>query len=178
RRTSLARHPHRGPGMNTVAGIFSAPDDAIRAVDDLRALGVPADRVTLLRPGASERELTAVPTTDAEPPGVGAALGGVVGAATGAGSGVGAAALIGAALPGVGPVLILGALGAALFGVGGAVVGGALDQALRDGLPHDELFVYEEALRQGHAVVIAVLPDAATVERAREALTRAGAESV
>lgn len=164
--------------MDTVAGIFTAHDDARRAVNDLRALGVPAERVTLLLPGASERDLAAVPTTDAEPPGVGRAIGGVVGAATGAGGGVGAAALIGAALPGVGPVLILGALGAALFGVGGAVAGGALDHALREGLPHDELYVYEAALREGRAVVIAVLPDEAAAKRARATLGRAGAESV
>ena len=43
------------------------------------AAGIPDDRINLLAPGA-ERELRRVPTTDTEQPGVGPALGGVVGA--------------------------------------------------------------------------------------------------
>ena len=53
-------------------------------------------------------------------------------------------------------MLALGALGALLFGLGGAAVGAALDRNLREGLPKDELYVYEDALRRGKTVVIAL----------------------
>ena len=85
-------------------------------------------------------------------------------------------------MPGVGPVIALGILGAALLGLGGAaagaVAGDALEKAMADGLPHDELYVYEDALRRGRSVVIAFADDELIAENARTALTRCGAESV
>jgi hypothetical protein len=89
-----------------------------------------------------------------------------------------AAALLSMVLPGVGPVLILGAIGAVLLGVGGAAVGAALDRNLREGLPRDEVFVYEDALRRGKTVVIAVAEDEEQAARGRALLTEAGAETI
>ena len=37
----------------------------------------------------------------------------------------------------------------------GAVAGGALEDGLAHGLPKDELYLYEDALRKGHSVVFA-----------------------
>src|SRR5207244_12792798 len=94
-------------------------------------------------------------------PGMGRAVGGTVGGAIG----VAAGATIGAAaatilVPGVGPVLAFGLIGAALFGGGGATAGAlageALEEGIAQGLPHDELYVYEDALRKGRTVVIAL----------------------
>jgi hypothetical protein len=85
-------------------------------------------------------------------------------------------------VPGVGPVIAFGLLGAALLGVGGAVAGAAagdvMEKAMTDGLPRDELYVYEDALRRGRTVIIAFADDGLIAENARAALGQAGAESV
>ena len=49
---------------------------------------------------------------------------------------------------------------------------------MTEGLPEDELFVYEDALRQGRSVVVALSDDEAAASRLRELLSVEGAESV
>ena len=49
---------------------------------------------------------------------------------------------------------------------------------MADGLPRDELYVYEDALRRGRSVVIAFADDELIAENARAELARAGAETV
>jgi hypothetical protein len=164
--------------MITVVGVFALREAGERAVQRLATMGFTGDRISFLTPSSSEEEIHAVPTTDAEPPGIGRAIGAVTGGAAGASGGMGAAALLSMVLPGVGPVLILGAIGAVLLGVGGAAVGAALDRNLREGLPHDEVFVYEDALRRGKTVVIAVAEDETEAARGRALLTEAGAETI
>jgi hypothetical protein len=170
--------------MESIAGIFNSLADAGRAAAILRTLGIPEDRITVLTPHTSEAEIEAsVPTDDTEQPGMGQALGGTMGAAMGVAGGAAAGAVVASLLvPGVGPVIALGLLGAALLGAGGAAAGAAagdaLEKAMADGLPHDELYVYEDALRRGRSVVIAFADDESTAENARTALARAGAESV
>jgi hypothetical protein len=170
--------------MRTVAGIFNSYRDARRAVDHLRSTGIPEDHINLLAPGTSAEELEeTVPTTETEQPGMGKALGGAVGGALGVAGGmhIGAAAAS-LFVPGVGPVLAAGILGAALLGLGGATAGAVAGDAVEDnlaaGLPHDELYVYEDALRRGRTVVIAVADDDAQGEAARAVLAQAGAESI
>jgi hypothetical protein len=164
--------------MESVVGVFASREDGERAVRELVAGGFSRDRITLLTPGASAAEIESVPTTEAEPPGIGRAIGAVTGMAAGAGGGMQAAALVSFIVPGVGPVLALGALGALLFGLGGAAVGAALDRNLREGLPKDELYVYEDALRRGKTVVVALGENEEEAERARSLLAAAGAESI
>jgi hypothetical protein len=170
--------------MKTVAGIFNARADAARAVERLRALGVAERNISLLTPGATAEELDErVPTTETEQPGMGAALGGTVGGAIGIAGGLQlGSALASLLVPGVGPVLAAGMLGAALLGAGGAAAGiaagGKMEENIAAGLPHDELFVYEDALRQGHTVVIAVADTDEQGEAAQSALKESGAESV
>lgn len=168
--------------METVVGIFSSRDDAERAIDRVQALGIPRDHINLLIPGSSAAQLENVPTVDAEPPGVAKALGGVVGGVTGASGGLLGAAILSAFVPVVGPVTAIGLAAAALLGVGGAVAGvaagGALENALSDGLPKDELFVYADALRQGRTVLIVLTDDPEQPEKVREVLAHAGAESL
>jgi hypothetical protein len=132
--------------------------------------------MALLTPG--DRALNAVPTTEGEAPGVGRALGGVVGGATGAATGLQAGALLSIFVPGVGPVIALGALGALLLGVAGAAVGEALDESLREGLPKDDVFLVEDALRQGRSVVIALPEDHAQATTAQRTLSEAGGEGL
>jgi hypothetical protein len=161
--------------MQTVAGVFTSRADAARAAAALETLGLPRDRVTMLTPGS---ETHRVPTDEGEAPGVGATLGAVVGGATGAAVGFPLGAALTLFVPGVGAVVASGLIGAALLGAGGAAVGATLEASLTRGLPRDELFVYEDALRRGHAVVFALVEDAALTDPARDTLAAAGAETI
>lgn len=163
--------------MPAVAGIFSRREEAERALAALMVAGLPRDRISFLTPAGGDR-LSDVPTTEAEAPGVGTALGTVAGAATGAAGGIGLGTLVSVVVPGVGPVLALGLLGAALLGAGGAAAGAAWDESMQSGLPKDELYLYEDALRHGRSVVIALAEDMAGAAQARAILDSAGAESI
>src|SRR4051812_10118378 len=169
--------------MSTVAGIFNSRADAERAVERLRSAGVAEDGISLLTPGTSQAELDEVPTTETEQPGMGKALGGTVGGALGVAGGLHLGATVASLfVPGVGPILAAGLVGAALLGAGGAAtgaaVGGALEDSMARGLPHDELFVYEDALRRGRSVIIVVAEDEPQAETARGIISQSGAESV
>ena len=169
--------------MKTTVGIFERRDEAARAVEQLKSLGIADSNIDLLTPGASEQRLEAVATTDTEQPGMGKTLGGVVGGAIGAAGGMSlGAAAASLFIPGVGPIIATGIIGAALLGTGGALggaaAGKALEEGMADGLPKDEMFVYEDALRRGHSVVIALTRDAQQDEAARNAMEQAGAESI
>jgi hypothetical protein len=170
--------------METVAGIFDLRAIAEGAIQQIHSLGIPNDRIALLTPDMSKKQVEQdMPTDDTEAPGEGKALGGVVGGALGvaggASLGMATASFI---IPGVGPVIASGILGAAILGVGGTAtgmaVGEALDEALMDGLPHDELYVYEKALRRGRSVVVAFADDEETAESVRDAFENARAESI
>ncbi len=164
--------------MEIITGIFRDRATAERVVDQLRAAGFSKDRIALLTTGTSERRAEkTIPITDSERPGVGtamgAAVGGAIGAASGASLGAAAASLL---VPGVGPVMVIGLLGAAVLGgagvVTGAVAGETLEAALGEGLPHEDLYVYEEALRRGHSVVLAYADDSDFGGRAKEIMQR------
>jgi len=170
--------------METTVGIFKSQADTERALAQLKALGIGYDKTTVLRPGTTNSQVeAAVRTSDTEGSGMGAAMGGTVGGAIGAGAGASLGlAAISVFVPGVGPVLAAGILGAALLGTGGALAGAQagtmLEGNLAHGLPHDELFVYEDALRNGHSLVLVQTDDSATTEQVHDALSRAGAESI
>lgn len=170
--------------MEAIAGIFDSRGDAERAVYGLRSAEIANDRIAFLTPGSSDEEVeSAVPVTDTEQPGMGKAMGGAVGGAIGvAGGGTLGAAVASLLVPGVGPVIAAGIVGAALLGVGGAAtgaaVGAALESGLAEGLSRDELYLYEDALRHGHSVVIAFADDEDVKERINNVLAQAGAESI
>jgi len=165
--------------MRTITGIFASRDTAAHGLRQLRAVDVHDDRINVLAPGASEREIADVPTAEGEAPGTGAALGAVVGGAAGLAVGMPiGAAVASLVIPGIGPIIAVGLLGAALFGTGGAAVGSALEDNLTEGLPRDDLFVYEDALRRGRTVVIVQPKDDGEAEAVRAALDGAGAESI
>jgi hypothetical protein len=165
--------------MEIIAGIFATPDDATRVTERLRGIGVREDAITVLAPGGAARDLNRVPTAEGEQPGMGAALGAVAGAATGASAGVPIGAAVATFIvPGIGPIIAAGVLGAAILGAGGAAIGHALEDNMRTGLPKDELFVYEEALRRGRTVVIVQARDENEADVIRTAMDAAGAESI
>jgi hypothetical protein len=165
--------------MKTVAGIFASREAAARGIQQLLANGVRDEAINVLAPGMSERQIASVPADDGEQPGMGTAIGAVVGGATGASIGMPiGAAIASMVIPGVGPIIAAGALGAAIFGIGGAAVGHSLEEKLTHGLSRDELFFYEEALRQGRVVVLVQGVDDHEAEIARAALEAVGAESI
>ena len=169
--------------MEMIVGIFHARADAERARLQLHSLGINSDKVTTLTSETTDRQIQAVRISDSESPGMGGALGGTVGGAVGAATGASLAATAASFfVPGIGPIVVAGVLGASLLGAGGALVGAvagnALEHGLAQGLPHDELFVYEDALRKGHIVLIVAVDDGSNAERVRGILTQAGAESI
>lgn len=164
--------------MHAVAGVFLSQTEAEQAVRKLRSIEIPADRITLLTPEErSSRKLESVPVDTTEQPGMGTAIGAVVGGATGLSAGLAAAVL-----PGVGVIAAQGVLGAALLTVAGAglgaVMGGSAENFMSEGLPADEIFVYEDALRKGRSVVIALAEDADEATATRQVLESAGAEAL
>jgi hypothetical protein len=167
--------------MEAVSGVFKTQADAQRAVDAAYKFGVPADKITLLTPGSADeikREAGSIPVDTAEQPGIGKA----VGALMGGGVGITGGALLIALVPGVGPISALGLLGAAVLGAAGAAVGGKLggelEESTAQGLPEDEIFVYEDALRKGRSVVIGMADNEDSAASLRELLKTEGAESV
>jgi hypothetical protein len=86
-----------------------------------------------------------------------------------------------AVVPGVGPVLARGAVAAALLGAGGAAAGsaavGSIEAGASQGLPADEVYVYEDALRQGRTVLLMVAEDD-QAEQVRDVLASVGAETI
>jgi len=180
--------------MKAVTGVFRSKSDAERALTQIRSVSLPEDRITLLSPERKNTEQplveprsteqasveqAAVPVIAAEQPGMGRAVGAVIGTAAGMSGGP---LLVAALLPGVGPITAIGLLGGALLAAAGAsigaVAGGKFENAMTEGLPEDELFVYEDALRQGRSVLIALADDDDSASRVRELLTTEGAETV
>jgi hypothetical protein len=175
------RGPYRQSTLvrDTKRRSFKSPDPLpSESPLELGPLEISKDRINILTPEVTDKELTAVPTVAGEQPGMGKAMGAVVGGAMGMAGGVGLApALASLLVPGVGPVLGIGILASTLLGaigaVSGAAIGATLENEVFKGLPEDELFVYEDALRNGHTVVVVMADDAV-----RGALELAGAETI
>ena len=164
--------------MRTAVGVFKSADDARAAVERLLAI-TSRDRITLLTPSrdgrSSKEKIENVPVTEDMKP-FGAPMGAALGGALGLGFGV----LL--FLPGVGQITALGILASALLSAGGAVAlgtaGKLADESLTGGIPADELYVYEDALRKGRSVVIALLENGADDASALSMLRESGAESL
>ena len=66
--------------MKTVVGIFKTRQEATKAANLLRVAGFEGNNVIILSPGTPDADVeAAVPTEDAEQPGMGKAIGSVVG---------------------------------------------------------------------------------------------------
>lgn len=170
--------------MQSVTGVFKSRDNAEKAVNELRKLGLPERRIGIVSPGSAPQRLEAgVPITDTEEPGMGKAMGAAVGGAMGAASGATAGlAVASLAVPGIGPLIAFGMLGAALLGVVGAAAGSAVgdqvEEELGEGIPHEDVYLYEDALRHGDSIVIAYAEEGDQADRAAEVINSAGAEDI
>jgi hypothetical protein len=147
--------------MEAVSGVFHSRADATKTINELRKAGIPDNRLGLITPGSDGDELEAgLPITDTESPGMGramgAAVGGAMGAAGGATLGLAVATFV---IPGIGPVLGFGMLGAALLGAAGATAGAAVGDTIEEelgvGIPHEDIYLFEDSLRHGRSIVIA-----------------------
>jgi len=168
--------------MKAVVGVFRSRSDAEQGAAALVPLEIPTSRINILTPEVTNKEIAAVPTMATEQPGMGETMGAVVGGAMGVAGGAGFAPAVASLLvPGVGPVLGIGILAGILLGaigaVGGGAVGAALESATSEGVPENELFIYEDALRKGCSVVVVMVEDD-DVNAVRGALEFAGAETV
>jgi hypothetical protein len=170
--------------MEIVTGVFESRADAEKAVNQLRSLGISQNNIGLITPGSRPETVErSVPITDTEEPGMGramgAAVGGAMGAAGGATLGLAAATL---AVPGIGPVIAFGLIGAALLGTIGAAAGAALgdtvEEQLGEGIPHEDVFLYEDSLRHGRSIVVAYVNDDDLVDSAREVIEDSGAADI
>lgn len=167
--------------MEAVTGVFETRSAAERALADVHNAGIPSDKITLLTPGSVDqvdKEVRSVPTDTTEQPGMANAMGALLGGGVGFTGG----SVLMALVPGLGPITALGLLGAGILGAAGATVGasvaGNIEKASYEGLPEDEIFVYEDALRRGHSVVIALAENSGAASVVRDLLKRDGAESV
>jgi hypothetical protein len=167
--------------MEAITGVFKTRAEAEHALHEAYKAGVPHDKITLLSPGTEEHvdeEIKSVPLDSTEQPGMGTAIGALMGG----GVGVTGGSLLIALVPGLGPVTALGLLGAAILGAAGAVVGATVgnkaEESMSEGLPEDEIFVYEDALRKGRNVVVGLAEDEESASRLRDLLRTEGAESV
>lgn len=167
--------------MEAVTGVFETCPAAEAALQQIHKAGIPSYKTTLLTPGNADqiaKEAQAVPVDAAEQPGMGKAFGALLGGGVGFAGG----SVLMALVPGVGPVTALGLLGAGILGAAGATVGAAAgnkaEWASYEGLPEDEIFVYEDALRKGRCVVVALADDEPSASRIREVLKEEGAESI
>jgi len=166
--------------MEVIVRVFDNYDNALEAVSRLREIGINERRLALLASGhTTQGTATSLPVSDSENPGMGTAMGGVVGGAMGAAGG----ATLGLAtatllVPGVGPVLAFGLIGAALLGGTGAVVGAkvgdTIEEELGEGFPHEEVYLFEDALRHGKSVVVAYAEGGTQANEAREIMTQLG----
>ena len=167
--------------MEAITGVFATRAAAEYALQQVHQAGIPSGKITLLTPGSTDqvqKEMQAVPTEAAEQPGMGNAIGALVGGGIGFTGG----SILMALVPGLGPVTALGLLGSAILGAAGATVGavagGKVEQSTYEGLPEDEIFVYEDALRKGRSVVIALADDESSASLVRGVLNGGGAESI
>ena len=167
-----------------VAGLFEAPDQASRAINDLRSMGVDPSRVSVIaRDKEQAREVAdqtgaEVATGAATGAGLGALLGGAAGWLIGIGA---------LAIPGIGPIVAAGPIAAALgtagataaAGAGVGIVAGGLIGALTGwGFSEAEAKAYQDGIERGDMLLAVEVPDGDDADRVEDVLKRDGGDRV
>jgi outer membrane lipoprotein SlyB len=166
--------------MKILTGIFRSPGAAEAALQDLHANNFSQDQFILLTPEKLSTQNLTENTLAEEPPGAcGANAGQVSGAITGFAGGIVGGALVSLMIPGVGPIVAIGALafGGSFGALAGGVVGNAVQMTSEPAVPLENHFFYEEALRQGAQVLVIQINDDKQEECARNILAKHGAEN-
>jgi hypothetical protein len=148
----------------TLTRLYDSYDTALQAALALKEAGFTERDVSLVSSRTAKRPVEDETVLAADHAGTGAAVGGIIGAATGLMVGTGVLAI-----PGIGPVVAagwlastvaMGAAGVAAGGLAGGIVG-----ALAGTGTDEEIQVYAESIRRGDTLVTVRAPD----ERAQEA---------
>ena len=139
--------------------VFDRFDDAVRAVRDLEAAGIPPRDISLVANDVDGKRKSIATTDAGTGAGTGAAIGGVAGGAAGVLAGLGMLAI-----PGVGPIVAAGwlvatAVGTAAGGAAGAAVGGITGTFIAAGIDPNDADFYAETIRRGGSVVTAKTDD-------------------
>jgi hypothetical protein len=139
--------------MQTITKVYQNYEDALHAVRELEAVGIPTSDISLL---VSKDVISRYDQTNSDEDisneteaGPGAGMGAVIGGAAGLLTGLGLLTI-----PGLGPVVAAGwlattALGAVAGGAAGGIIGSLIDA----GVPEDHAHVYTEAVRRGGTMV-------------------------
>ncbi len=158
----------------TIVGVFNSVQDANEAVRDLEALGISRGEISVVAnkyatgyETMDDRDKASNVVADA---GIGAAIGGVGGLLLSA-----AGALT---VPVIGPILAAGPIAAALTGAGiGAAAGGLIGALTESGIPEEEAKYYAEGVRRGD-VLVTVHTEQSQADRVCDILDRHDAVDV
>jgi hypothetical protein len=153
-----------------VLAIFESPAAAAAAARELRALGVPAERVSIVarshdEEGAFARAVDASPGSEIEDSRPASRFGELSAHLL---------AAIALVMPGIGPIVADGPLAAGLGEAAGHVAGGLARTLRGAGLGRDEAEAWERRIEQG-AILVGAHVDASLAARAHEVMTRSGA---
>ena len=156
---NMTSTPRDMSGRKAIAGLFETREEAERAIDELKALGIRGDQIGVaMHDKAAQGELaqeTGTKAAEGATSGAvgGGLLGGVLGFLVGAGA---------LAIPGVGPVIAGGMLasalgvagGTAVAGAGiGAAAGGITGALVGMGIPDEEAKHFEGGFKSGGILV-------------------------
>lgn len=176
---------------STVVAVFSDLGKAGAAIQALREEGFPPDAISLVvsdAEGEYARQLSGEgdvwTPTGPTPIGEGASTGAEIGAALGGLGGIliGLGAL---AIPGIGPIVAAGPLAAAFSGLvgagvgaaAGAVTGGVIGALVEAGIPEEQAHIYVEEVRRGRPLVAVQVEDRQAA-RVADLLNRFGPEDL
>ena len=156
-----------------VLALFDRPSAAADAARNLRALGVAAERVSIVarshdEEGELARATDATPGSEIEDSRAASRLGELSAHLL---------ATIALVMPGVGPIVADGPLAAGLGEAAGHVAGGIARTLHHAGLPRDEADRWQADIEKG-AILIGAHVDPAGSAAARDALARSGATVV
>lgn len=156
-----------------VLALFGAPDAAGKAARDLRGLGIPPDRVSIVarshdEEGALARAADASPGSEIEDSATASRLGELTGHLL---------AAIAVVMPGIGPIVADGPLAAGLAEAAGHAAGGIARTLHHAGLGRAEAEQWEAQIERG-AILVGAHVDAGRVAASTDVLRRHGASEV
>src|SRR5687767_6544742 len=140
------------PTTNTIVGIFESPQQAQRAVMELKAAGFSEDQIGVV---SRNEQGQVVGKGRTEGDGADAATGAATGAAAGAGLGaLWGLGILAGVLPGIGPAIVGGTLGVLLSSAAAGAAAAGIAGALAGlGVPEDEAGYYEGEYKRGRTLV-------------------------
>ena len=135
-----------------VAGVYKSEQEAIAAVEDLKAQGYATRDISIIGRDSREVDMVTEETGTEVVDGIttGALTGGALGGLTGLLAGAGALAI-----PGIGPIVAAGPIAAVLTGaITGAGVGGLTGALVGIGIPKEEAEHYGNSVKEGKILVL------------------------